>query len=212
MASAACDADKAPPSQLMDGSAATAPHVFLSGVDRAIATKVEVVDVARLAEGSAATACLDREGADAQTRSAVVRVGVNGESVTFRAASGRSLHACDNSAGKREPRDRWCGTAYGRLEGGRLTDPRLDLAMCTTATGEPVAFAWVEPAADTAFVAVRQPGFVEVYEVAARLPVRVVTTGSSITVEESTASFEISEHDRRGALVRAYTLDARVAG
>ncbi len=91
-----------------------------------------------------------------------------------------------------------------------LDDPRLDLA-CLTASGGPIAFAWVEPAARTRYVAVRQLGFVEVYPVTANLPVRVTTT-TGIDLGASGSVFEVSEHDRSGRLVRAYTLEARVAG
>jgi hypothetical protein len=211
LASASCRHDAAAPARLMDGSPAAAPKVDIETIrDAAIATKVEAVAVSELADSSAAAMCLNLVGVDAGPGAVVTRVGVNGESVTFRAALRRSLYSCDNSTGPREGGDRWCGGAYGRLESERLTDPRLDLT-CTTATGEPVAFAWIEPSADARFVAVRQPGYVEVYEVAAHLPVRVTTT-TDLAVEESSASFEISEHDARGALLRTYTLSARVAG
>ena len=209
--SAACRHDAAAPARLLDGSRAAAPRVDLSTIgDAAIATKVEAVGVAELADTSAAAMCLDLVGVDARPGPVVTRVGVNGESVTFRAASRRSLYSCDNSTGSRERGDRWCGGTYGRFESERLTDPRLDLT-CTTATGEPVAFAWIEPGADARFVAVRQSGYVEVYEVAAHLPIRVTTT-TDLAVEESSASFEISEHDARGVLLRTYILRARVAG
>jgi hypothetical protein len=92
-----------------------------------------------------------------------------------------------------------------------LRDPRLDLAGCTTAEGDPVAFAWIEPSRDASFVAVRQRGYVEVYPVAGRLPVRVATT-SGISLAESRATFEVSEHDATGALLRRSSVEARVAG
>ncbi len=104
----------------------------------------------------------------------------------------------------------WCGRAYGRLVRSRLQDPRLDLA-CTTLSGGPLAFAWFEPGRHTAYVAVRQPGYVEVYPVAGRAPIRITTT-TGISVAGSSATFEISEHDRGGALLRSSTLEARIAG
>ncbi len=103
------------------------------------------------------------------------------------------------------------GIAVGRLEHGRLRDPRLDLAGCRNAAADPVAFAWVEPGRATRYVTVSQPGFTEVYRVAAGLPVRITTT-SGVDQERSRASFRITEHDGDGRLLRAYTLDARVAG
>jgi hypothetical protein len=141
----------------------------------------------------------------------VARVGVNGESITFRSSSGHTLIACDRAAAVSEGRDVWCGIAAGRLEHGRLQDPRLDLAGCRNAAADPVAFAWVEPGRAAHYVTVAQPGFTEVYRVASGVPVRVTTT-SGIDQEGSRASFRITEHDGDGRLLRAYTLDARVAG
>jgi hypothetical protein len=211
LAAAACRHDPAAPERLVDGSPATRPPVALAaiGKDTPIASKVEVVAVGDVAVGSMAESCLDRLGAGERPGAIVTRIGVDGASVTFQGASRRGVHACDGTDG-REPAHLWCGSAYGRIAATRLTDPRLDLA-CTTASGAAVAFAWIEPAARTRFVAVRQHGFVEVYEAAAGLPVRVTTT-EGIDLEESSAAFEISEHDARGSRLRSYTLTARVAG
>ena len=74
-----------------------------------------------------------------------------------------------------------------------------------------MAFAWIEPAADAEVVTVRHPGFLEVYEVAADLPVRVATT-MDLVLEESRGSFDVSEHDGRGTLLRTYAVEARAAG
>ena len=134
----------------------------------------------------------------------VVRIGVRGMSVTFPTAAGRALVACDGG------RAEWCGRAYGRLEHGRLHDPRLDLA-CMTAAGDPLAFGWFEPGRGTAYVAVRQPGYVEAYRVAGAVPVRISTT-TGISARNSSATFDVSEHSRRGALLRRSTFVARVAG
>ena len=105
----------------------------------------------------------------------------------------------------------FCGRAYARLEAGRLPDPRLDLAGCATTTGDTVAFAWFEPGPHTSFVAVRQRGYVEVYPVVAHVPVRISTT-ANISTQESRATFEVSEHDASGALLRSSILEARAAG
>jgi hypothetical protein len=211
LAAAACRHDPATPNRLVDGSSAAAPPVALAaiGEDAPIASKVEVVAVGDVAVGSMAASCLDQLGASASPSPIVTRIGVDGESVTFQGASRRGAHACDGTDGRAHAH-LWCGSAYGRLAARRLTDPRLDLA-CTTASGAPVAFAWIEPAAGTRFVAVRQRGFVEVYEAAAGLPVRITTT-KDIDLKESSAAFEISEHDARGSQLRSYTLMARVAG
>ncbi len=213
MSAAACAGDEKPPAQLIDGTPAARPSaVTLEGIaEDQIATTINVVDARRVAPTTRAAQCLRRARDHAAVGPLVARVGVNGESVTFRASSGQSLIACDRAAAASEGRHVWCGIAVGRLEHGRLQDPRLDLAGCRNAAADPVAFAWVEPARATQYVTVSQPGFTEVYRVAAGLPVRVTTT-SGVDQERSRASFRITEHDGDGRLLRAYTLDARVAG
>ena len=213
MAAAACAGDEKPPAQLIDGTPAERPSaVTLEGIaEDQIATTVNVVDARRVAPTTRAAQCLRRARDHAAVGPVVARVGVNGESVTFRASSGQSLIACDRAAAASEGRHVWCGLAVGRLEHGRLRDPRLDLAGCRNAAADPVAFAWVEPGRATQYVTVSQPGFTEVYRVAAGLPVRVTTT-SGVDQERSRTSFRITEHDGDGRLLRAYTLDARVAG
>ena len=210
---AACTGDDKPPAQLIDGTPAERPSaVTLEGIaEDQIATMVDAVDARRVAPTTRAAQCLRRARDHAAVGPVVARIGVNGESVTFRASSGQSLIACDRAAGAIEGREVWCGIAVGRLEHERLQDPRLDLAGCRTAAADPVAFAWIEPGRATRYVTVGQPGFTEVYRVASGLPVRVTTT-SDIEQEGSRASFRITEHDRDGRLLRAYTLDARVAG
>jgi hypothetical protein len=199
---AGCGDNRAPPERLLDGSRATAPKVDLEGVDvPEIATKVD------LAPPRSIASCFGPTGT--RTSGSVLRrVGVNGISITF-GASGRSVYACDSST-SRPGRDRWCGRAYGRLQDRALTDPRLDLT-CVTEDGNPMAFVWIEPEVGTRYVVVGQDGFVEVYAVAGDLPVRV-TTIKHIAEAESAASVHVSEHDRRGTLLRSYTLEARVAG
>jgi hypothetical protein len=213
VASAACGGEKKPPAQLIDGTPAQRPSsITLEGIaGDQIETTVVAVGARRVAPTMLAAHCLRRARDHSAIGPVVSRVGVNGESVTFRASSGKSLIACDRAAADAEGHAAWCGIAVGRLENGRLQDPRLDLAGCRSAADDPVAFAWVVPRRAARYVAVGQPGFVEVYRVAAGLPVRVATT-SGIDEEGSRAAFSVTEHDRRGRLLRAYTLDAQVAG
>jgi hypothetical protein len=82
--------------------------------------------------------------------------------------------------------------------------------LCGTSDAR-VGFAWVQPSPVTSYVAVHQPGYVEVYEVAAGLPVRIATV-DGVEYERSRASFQISEHGTDGRLVREYELEAAVAG
>jgi hypothetical protein len=204
---AACSGGAGRPTRLTDGTSTGPPPVPLEGVSSAqIVTTAAVVELARLADPSVA-ACLALMRAHVPSAPVILRATVYGRSVTFRTASGRSLVGCDGVASGRS----WCGRALGRLHAGRLADPRLDLAGCTTRRGDPVAFAWIEPARGTRYVALRQSGFAEVYAVLGALPVRVAAT-TGIDPTTSGASFDISEHDAAGRALRSYTIDARVAG
>jgi hypothetical protein len=202
----------AQPTRLMNGARASSPPERLDGVtDPVVLTRVRVVRAARISSGSAAMSCMRRTGVEIDRSAPVVeRVGVTGESVTFREASGRSLDGCDNSLGPREDRRRWCGEAGAELVRGRLRDPRLDV-ICQTEDGTPLGFVWIQPSARTRYVAVAQRGFTEAYEVAGGLPVRV-TTVTDVDLARFRATLRITEHDRRGRLVRRYRLDAAVAG
>ena len=199
------------PTQLANGAPARASPVALETVDQAtVATEVDVIPIDRIESDAAFARCVRRIAADAPIEDVVVRIGVVAESVTLASASGRALYACDGRRSLGAGRSDWCGTAFGRRERGHLVDPRLDLVDCA-ATGRPLALAWVEPGRSARYLALRQPGYVEVYEVKGRLPVRVATT-TGVDVDGSRASFELSEHDTGGKLLRAYELEARVAG
>lgn len=213
---AGCAGDgERPPERLLDGSRARPLPVELEGLDApAVLTRARLALPSGLAAGSATLSCL-RERARELTPAgaAVERVGVSSESVTFRIAPGalpRAVYACDASAGPREAGRRWCGSSYGELAGGRLHDPRLDLG-CLTREGEPLGFVWVEPAPSTRYVAVEQPGYVEVYEPLGGLPVRI-SSSRDVVLASSRAAFAVSEYDRSGRLVRRYRLEAAVAG
>src|SRR5262249_50190662 len=158
--------------QLMDGSRVVAPAVELEGIaGPAVQTKLRArragaFDPARLGACSADSERLP-EG-----RVVIERVGVRGEGISFRDASGRLLCGCDNSPGPREGNHPWCGEAVGDLQNRHLTDSRLGVG-CKAGDREPMGFAWIEPGAGARYVAVEQPGYTEVYEVALGLPVRV---------------------------------------
>jgi hypothetical protein len=196
---------------LMDGSEAAESAVELKGAKSpALMTKVHVVDVDDVESGSLSADCLRATEEETTPSSPLVeRIGVSSETVTLR--SGRGLYGCDDTPGPRENGRRWCGSSFGRLYSGRLRDPRLDIAGCRTVNGTPMGLAWVEPGPITRYVVVRQPGYSEVYETAGGLPLRIAST-TGVEVEGSRASFEISEHDASGRLLRRYRLDAAVAG
>jgi hypothetical protein len=195
----------------MDDSNATAPPVELQGVtDPAVLTEVRLVPPSARIRGSRSASCLNERGWGVRPQGpSVERVGVASESVTFEEESRRSVFGCNNSPGRREDNRRWCGSAYGRLYGDRLRDPRLSLACGTE--DEPVGFVWVQPAREARYVSVEQRGYIEVYSVAGGLPVRVATK-SGVQVEGSQATFDLLEHDADGRLLRKYRLAAAVAG
>lgn len=201
--SVGCSREDRPPPRLVDGSRARAPNVRLDAPRPQIRTKLSIVRPRQAQVGGLPRRCLDSAREHAPRGAVVVRVGASGSSVTFR-TSGRALVACDSDGAGT------CGRAYGRVERGRLLDPRLDLA-CTAASEAPLAFAWFEPNSETAYVAVRQPGYTEVYRVTGHAPVRISTT-TGISIRESSATFDVSEHDATGALLRRSTIVARVAG
>jgi hypothetical protein len=198
------------PTTLMDGSRAREVPVELDGVDVAVLTTVRVEDRDQIDRGSAAGSCLSDFEDVRPVGPVVTRVGVASESVSFGVSSGRALAGCNNSGGLREANRRWCGSAYGRLYAGRLRDPRLSI-VCQALDSGPVGFVWVTPSPATRYVSVEQPGYVEVYEVAGDLPIRVATT-SGVKIEGSSATFDVLEHDAQGTLAREYRLEAAVAG
>jgi len=199
-----------PPVQLVDGTRPKTPPVRLDAPTPQILTRVMSIDAQEAAPATAAGECLRSAREHEALGPVVVRAGVAGISVTFRTVSGRALVACDSDHAVTADDSSWCGRAYGRLEGARLVDPRLDLAGCERASGATIAFAWFTPDIDTAYLAVRHEGYTEVYPAARHLPVRVTT--DDIAPDRSGATFEISEHAASGALLRSSTLEARVAG
>ena len=207
----ACSGDTRAPKSLLDGTRVEPPSVALEAASPQVLTKVSIAATQRPATNTRVGRCLAAATEHAPTGPIVERIGVNARSVTLRTESGRALVACDGAARLHDGASPWCGRAYGVLENGRLRDARLDLAGCMTVHGEPLAFAWIDPGPTTSYVAVRQRGFVEVYPVVAQLPVRISTT-TDISLGESSARFEISEHDEGGTLLRSSTLEARVAG
>jgi hypothetical protein len=197
------------PSKLIDGSRVRPLTIVLEGVDGSrVATVVRSTAAGAAASGRNARSCIAVTGVPGGGP-IVGRVGVSGRSITFFGPGRRTAHACDaTSAG--HPNDTgWCGQAFGQVHSGRLRDPRLSLS-CRSEDGDPVGFAWIQPAAATAYVVVRQSDYAEVYAVAGDAPVRVTT--SDVDLTSSGATFSISEHTEDGGQVRSYELEAQVAG
>ena len=188
------------------------PRVELQGESGAtVTTKVRVVRVRTMPLDRPTRSCLLEHDVTASESlaSVVERVGAHGSSITF--ASSAGLHACDAASEPRNSRHRWCGVAFGVLRRGRLDDPRLDVAACRTASGDPVAFVWVSGGPRTRYVAVVQNGYTEVYERAGDLPIRIATT-RGIEADGSRVIVRLSEHDGRGRLLSRYELAAVPAG
>jgi hypothetical protein len=197
------------PETLADGRTASEPRAPLEGLDApAVAAAVVLVEAEDAAPGSAAASCLETRPEDVVPGTVLVhRIGAIGESVTFRADGGRALVACDGVLGAGGAR--WCGSAHGRLHGGRLRDPRLGLG-CAGPDGEPLGFVWIEPLPAAAYVVVEHGRYAEAHPVAGGVAVRVAT--GDVQLEESRAAAAVAEHDREGRLLRRYRLEASVAG
>jgi hypothetical protein len=201
------------PDRLLDGSEAEAPPVDLQGVDDpAVLTQVRLVQPPAQTEEERSASCLEhgRGPRPVPRGPSVERIGVYSESVTFEESSRRAIFGCDNTAGPREENRRWCSGAYGQLYGGELRDPRLNIG-CLTGDDEMVGFVWVRPRDGVQYVSVDQPEYVEVYEVAGTLPVRIATR-TGVEVEGSRASFDLFEHAADGSLARRYRVETAVAG
>jgi hypothetical protein len=201
-----------PPTKLVDGSTVRESPVRLESVGKPVVwTTVAVRDLPWLRRGSLAEQCVRGPFRYREVAGPVVtRIGVNTVSVTAADGSGSGLVGCIDSPGARDESRRWCGTVYGRWTDGRLADPRLDL-ICVTRDGEPIASAWVNAGADARYVVVAQDGYAESYEVAAGLPVRIVST-RNVDRSRARATFEVTEHDADGRLLRRYRLETLVAG
>ncbi len=198
--------------RLVDGTSPPATPAPLRHLgDGLRVSRVRVAAVARLSEWARRCARSFRHEFDVpgSTR-AVERLSVLGASVTLADRRRRALLACDRTgaAGQGAPGG-GCGRAVGRLFAGRLRDPRVDL-LCRDEDGRQVAFAWIEPGPHARWLLVREGTWAAVEPVAGGLPARVATR--SIDLDAATADFHVEEYDAAGALLRRYTLHARVAG
>jgi hypothetical protein len=202
---AGCGGDgDAKPTRLLDGSALPALPSALSDGDAAVMTIVHDLP----ATDERAVACVTGFGVGSPDV-VVERIGADGRSVTF--ARGARVFACDAAEGAREGSAASCGGAFGRREKGRLTDPRLELANCTDAHGETVAFVWIEPEPEAAYVAADRDGWVEVYATRRGLPVRVSTT-EGIGAGTSSLSLTVTQYAGDGSQLREEDIEAKVAG
>jgi hypothetical protein len=201
---AGCDSrDRGRPQRLLDGEAAQQ----FAPVAGSVVTIGRVLDATTL--GRRFTSC---KADDVRSDATVVeRIGVTGESLTFVGADGKTVYSCDGGSDPaKERRPPWCGASAGRLVSGRLLDPRLDI-LCRDRDGNPLAYAWVEPAGDARWIGVDQGSYVELYEVLGALPVRISST-RGIDRENSRATFAVTQYDGAGNALLSGKLEARVAG
>jgi hypothetical protein len=202
---AGCDSGGARPERLLYGEAAQE----LKAVSGSVIAIGRVLDGTTL--GRRFTSCRPA-GVEIRNDAVVVeRIGVFGESLTFADSGRKTVFACDGGtdpAGERKPP--WCGSSAGRLFGGKLLDPRLDI-LCRDRKGRALAYAWVEPAAGVRWIGVDQGAYTEVYEVLAGLPVRIAST-RGIDAGQARATFDVAQYDNHGKEVIEGKLEAQVAG
>ena len=202
---AGCDSGSGRPERLLYGQAAQE----FRPVPGSVVANGRVLDGTTL--GRRFTSCRP-PGAGIRTDTVVVeRIGVFGESLTFADSGTKTLYACDGGtdrAGERKPP--WCGGSAGRLFGGKLLDPRLDI-LCGDRKGRPLAYAWVEPAAGVRWIGVDQGTYTEIYEVLAGLPVRIASA-RGIHAGQARAAFDVTQYDSHGKELVKGKLEAAVAG
>jgi hypothetical protein len=190
-----CDAEPQPARRLVDGTPARLSSVVFEGVH------TPVVATTRRVQRDARLECGVESGAGL---AGVHRVGLVGRSLTVVASREQTVRACDRT-GTAE----WCGAAFARSRDGVELDAGLSIT-CRGDDGAAIGFSWVDPGEDAAYVVVAERGVAEAYEVVPGEVVRVTTT--RVDVDSSSARIEVSEHTRRGRLLRSYAVEPQVAG
>jgi hypothetical protein len=202
---AGCDSGGARPERLLYGE----PAAEFQAVPGSVIAIGRVLDGTTL--GRRFTSCRPT-GAGIGTDTVVVeRIGVFGESLTFTDSGRKTVYACDGGTDPlRERMPPWCGSSAGRLFGGKLLDPRLDI-LCRDRKGRALAYAWVEPASGVQWIGVDQGRYTEVYEVLAGLPVRIASI-RGVKAGLARATFDVTQYDVHGKELVRGKLEAAVAG
>ena len=188
---------------LIDGSVSPSVPQVLRAQDRTfVMSRVRVVAAKELRR--LVSACGGGEQASPKTL-VVERIGVNGRTITFR-TPGSGIAGCDRNPKARAIQKPWCGGSAWVLRRGQVSDARLDI--CYAKNQRPVvAFGWINALPAAKWIVVVQPGFKEVYPVAAHLPVRV----STVVGIGSPTSFRTAQYDARGVLLGRKVVRASVA-
>ena len=193
---AACGGNHTP-DRLFDGSRPATASLF---GDDVVVSRVQVLESSEL---------LDSRCPGIRAGLAVIRrTGVEGGSLTFRDSSEPGVLGCDAAPGEYE-QEPWCGVSAGRLYGGGLRDPRLDL--CQSRDGRLTGFVWIAPVDGARWIGVDQGSYVELYEVVGDLPVRIAST-RDVELAGSRASFDVTQYDSRARELQKATVEAAVAG
>lgn len=191
------------PRHLIDGSVSpTVPKVLSSQGRNFVMTKVRVRRAQQIRRLLLTCPSGDQANGPA---SVVERIGINGRDITFLAVP-TEIAGCDGTPRARAIYAPWCATAGWRFSRGRVSDARLEI--CFDRREKPVvAFAWINPLPDAQWIVVDQPGYREVYQVAAHLPVRV----STVSGIGSPTVFRTAQYDSQGVLLARRTVTASVA-
>jgi hypothetical protein len=202
---AGCDSGAARPERLLYGE----PAPEFEAVPGSVIAIGRVLDGTTL--GRRFASCRPT-GAGIEADTVVVeRIGVFGESLTFTDSGRQTAYACDGGTDPlRERMPPWCGSSAGRLFGGKLLDPRLDI-LCRDREGRALAYAWVEPASGVKWIGVDQGRYTEVYEVLAGLPVRIASI-RGVQAGRARATFDVTQYDVHGKELVRGKLEAAVAG
>jgi hypothetical protein len=191
------------PRRLIDRSNVPAvPKVLRDQGPNFVMTRVRIVSPKRIRRRFLACA---RDRRALSGRAVVERIGVNGRTITF-AARDSTLEGCDRNPKARAIQKPWCGGSAWVLRSGRVSDARLDI--CTDRNGNGVvAFGWINPLRHAKWIVVDQPGFREIYPVAAHLPVRV----STVSEIGTPTTFRTSQYDGHGVLLARKVVVASIA-
>jgi hypothetical protein len=137
--------------------------------------------------------------------SVVERVGVNGRGITL-LASREEIAGCDRNPRARAVYRPRCSIAGWPFRDGRVSDGRLEICVGRDQRAV-IAFVWINALSHARWIVVDQPGFREVYPVAAGLPVRV----STVSEIGSPTVFHTAQYDARGVLLARRRVTASIA-